>query len=204
MPEISVRIATCVTTTLLMSLLLVNVVLPQTSLEIYFEPDNWTADMKRVKMTTMERGLKLRIDFTNLDKQNYITVPYLRIRIETTYEETDSKRYDYIELKNYAIPPNNTISTYYDVDLHRFGDSLGKWSVRLTYVTRENDYNFDNKIEPYPFEFKVASETELQKEIERNPSGFVFNPTIVIPISFSIPIVSIAFYFLLFRKKRRR
>lgn len=184
---------------------LVNTVLAQSSLEMHFEPDNWTADMERVKMTTVERGLKIRIDFINRDTQNYLTIPYLRIRIETKYEETDSKDWDYIELINYAIPPNNTTSTYYDVDLHRIGDSLGKWSVRLTYVTRESDYDFDNKIEPYPFDFRVGSEAELQKEIERNQDGgFVFSPKIVIEVSiFSIALASIAFYFLS-RKKRRR
>lgn len=115
----------------------------------------------RVKLyceTTLDRGLKIRIDFTNLDTENYLTIPYLRIRIEIKYEETDSKDWDYIELKNYAIPPSSNTSTYYEVNLHRSQGSLGKWSLRLAYVTSESSWDFINKIEPYPFEFKVVSE----------------------------------------------
>lgn len=153
--------------------------------KIHFEADNWTQDMKRVKMTTLERGLKLKIDFTNLDTQNYYTIAYIKIRVETNYEEqANSRDWDYIELKNYAIAPGNTTSAYYNVDLHQSPSSIGRWSVKLGYVLGENSWDFGQQIEPFPFEFKVASEEELQKAIADNPSGwFIFSPNITIDIS---------------------
>jgi len=153
--------------------------------KIHFEADNWTQDMKRVKMTTLERGLKLKIDFTNLDAQNYYTITYVKIRIETNYEEqANSRDWDYVELKNYAIPPNNATSTYYNVNLHQSPSSIGRWSVKLGYVLSESAWDFSQQIEPYPFEFKVAGEEELQKAIADNPSGwFIFSPNITIDIS---------------------
>ena len=172
--------------------------------KLHFEPHNWTADMKRVKMTTPERGLKIRIDFTNLDTQNYYTIPYIKIGIETNYEEqANSKDWDYIELRNFAIAPNNMTSTYYDVDLHRSPSSLGRWSLRLGYVTNENAWDFSQQIEPYPLEFKVASEEELQKAITENPSGFVFSPQITIEVSV-LGGVSVAVALLYWKKKKRR
>lgn len=173
----------------------------------HFYPDNWIQDMKNVKMTTIDRGLKIRIDFTNLDNQNYYTIPYIKIRVETNYEEqTNSKDWKYIELRNYAIPPSNTTSTYYTVDLYRSPNSIGKWSVRLTYVTNENSWDFTSQIEPYPFEFKVATEDELQTAIKENPpSGFVFSPNITIEISvFGSAIAISIVLFSFFRKKKGR
>jgi len=153
--------------------------------KIHFQADNWTEDMKRVGMTTLDRGLKLKIDFTNLDTQDYYTITYIKIRIETNYEEqTNSKDWDYVEFRNYAIPPNNITSTYYDVDLHRSPSSIGRWSVRLGYATNENAWDFSQQIEPYPFEFKIASEEELQNAISANPRGwFIFSPNITVDIS---------------------
>lgn len=178
----------------------------QTFPKTHVYPDNWTQDMKNVKMTTVERGLKIRIEFTNLDNQNYYTIPYIKIRIETNYEEqSNSKDWKYIELRNYAIPPNNTTSTYYDIDLHRSQTSIGRWSVRLTYVTNENSWDFISQIEPYPFEFKVASEDELQTAIKENPpSGFVFSPNITIEISvFGSLSIAITIVLLKFLRKKK-
>lgn len=175
--------------------------------KIHFQVDNWTEDMKRVGMTTLDRGLKLKIDFTNLDTQNYYTITYIKIRIETTYEEqTNSKDWDYVEFRNYAIPPNNTTSTYYEVDLHRSQSSIGKWSVRLGYVTSEYAWDFSQQIEPFPFEFKVASEGELQNAISANPRGwFIFSPNITIDISIlggiTIPI-SLALLAVIWKRKK--
>jgi len=160
--------------------------------------------MKNVKMTTFERGLIVRIDLTNLDTRNYLEIDYLHIQIETTYEEKDSKDSDYIELSNIEIKPSSSISFWHNVEFRSYlGERLGKWSVRVAYGTSKNVWSFNNKIEPYSFEFKLVSEGELQKAIEENPSGFVFSPTIVIEFSvLSIAVTSFAVY-LLARKKRR-
>ena len=184
----------------LLSSLLVSVTFAQNNLKMHFEPDNWTQDMKNAKLTTEERGLKIRIDFTNLDTENYLTISYIKIRIESKYEESEHSEWDYIELKNWVIQPSNTTSTYHDIDLHRSGDSVGKWSVRLKYVTRESDWNFDDKIEPYPYEFKVVSdEEELQRQLKENPSAPIINIYITTTVTlFSVGIL--AWY--LFKKKR--
>ena len=161
--------------------------------------------MKHVKMTTFERGLIIRIDLTNLDSENYLEIPYLRIKIETTYEETDSKDSDYIELKNIEIKPSSSISFWHNVDLgHYLSDRLGQWSVRVAYVTYESSYDYTNKILPFPFEFTLSTEDEMQKAIKENPSGFVFSPTIVIEISVPIVALSVALYFVLKRRRKRR
>lgn len=183
---------------------LVSPVSSQYDMKITFEPEDWTDGMKRVKMTTYERGLRIRIDITNLDENDYLDIDYLRIRIERRYEEEDYTRFDYVELSDFSVPPNNTTSTFRDIDLHYTTGSLGKWSLRLGYVTSEQSSGFDsNKIEPYPFEFKVASEEELQKSIEENPSGFVFSPTIVVEVSFISVSLAVGLYLLMFRKKKK-
>jgi len=182
---------------------MVNMVLSSTFPKIHFEPDNWTADMKRVKMTTQQRGLKIKIDFTNLDVKNYLTISYIHIRIEIRYEEIDFKDYDYVELENYVIPPSNTTSIYRDINLQR-SQSLGKWSLRLAYTTYKN-WEFTNQIEPYPFEFRVVSEQELQKAIAENPSAPIINiylPEITIISVGSITAIALAIWNN--KRKRRR
>lgn len=182
---------------------LVKPVSSQNDMKITFEPENWTEDMKRVKMTTYERGLKIRIDITNLDKNDYLDIDYLSIRIEIRYEEEDSKDFDFVELGDFSVRPDNTTSTFRDIDLHHMTGSLGKWALRLGYVTSPQSSGYDyNKIEPYPFEFKVASEEELQKAIEENPSGFVFSPTFNITISFvTVGGISLILFYLMKKKK---
>lgn len=184
---------------------LVSAVFPQTNLETHWEQENWTAGMKNVEMTTFDRGLIIRIDLRNLDTENYVEIPYLRIKIETTYEETDSKDSYYIELKNIEIKPSNTISFWHNVDLgHSLSDKLGSWSLRVAYVTHESSYDYNNKILPYPFEFTLATEDELQRAIKDNPSAPVFNiylPEITISL-FSVGSVAVII-FLLFKKKKR-
>ena len=53
---------------------LVNPVSSQDSLKLSFEPENWTADMKRIKITTLERGLRIRVDIENLDAKDYLII----------------------------------------------------------------------------------------------------------------------------------
>jgi hypothetical protein len=109
----------------------VNPVSSQDSLKLSFEPENWTDDMKRVKITTLERGLRIRVDIENLDAKDYLVIDYLKIRIETRYEEEDFYAFHYIEVKNIAVPPNNATSTYADVDLRYIQGSLGNAQLHL-------------------------------------------------------------------------
>ena len=91
---------------------LASAVVPQTNPETYWEPENWTADMKNVKMTTFERGLIIRINLKNTDTQGYLEIPYINIKIESLYEETDSKDFDYIEIKNIELKPSSDVSLW--------------------------------------------------------------------------------------------
>lgn len=161
--------------------------------------------MKNVKMTSFERGLTIRIDLKNLDKESYLNIPYLRIRIQTIYEETDSKDSEYIELENMEIKPSNSISFWHNVDFgHSLSGKLGKWSVRVAYVTSEGGYDYTKKILPYPFEFTVATEDELQRAIKESPSAPVINIYLPeITISF-FSLGSIAIIILLWKRRKKK
>lgn len=196
-------------TSLLICLVIVNIektsAQSQTFPKIHFEPENWTQDMKDVKMTTPEKGLTIRINFENLDEKDYV-INYIKIKVEATYEEKNTKNVDYITLENFGIAKNDVASTVHKVDLSSNAvGNLGKWSLRLTYVTNRDQYTFDQKIEPYPFEFKIGSEEELQNEIANKPSSnWIFSPTITVEVSLIGTISVVVAVTVIWNSRRRR
>ena len=98
------------------------------------------------------------------------------------------------------LPPNEDFAVFVPVDFG-YGDIVGDYRAEVTY---NFGYGVPQKVEPYPFQFRVLSVEMFQQEIEESGDGGL---TINIPIEIkiggpliSISIIALAIY--LWRRKK--
>lgn len=136
-----------------------------------FKP--WNNDMIRIGITTEERGLIFKITISNQHETNSITIENLRIDVKVKYgDETYSRFFKQVSLSYIYLPPKQDYQVFVPVDFGH-GDIIGSYRAELTYAIGSGN---EQPIEPYPFQFRVVSEEQFQKEIEQKRGG----PTIII------------------------
>ena len=169
--------------------------------KVVAEPYQWNDDMKRLKITTPERGLTFKIIISNEDSTEPVTIDKLLLDVKVYYGDEDYfKFYKQINIDYIYLPSNEDYTTFVPVDFGH-GDIVGSYRAELKYGTK--GYLPQQKIEPFPFEFRVLGEDLFQQEIEQNRGG----TTIIIPIEIqvsggviSISVAILAIY--LWKKKK--
>jgi len=171
-----------------------------TNLKITHDQYGWTNDMKRLKMTTPERGLVFKITISNEGNEPLsIDKLYINIIVES------SSRQFWSFLKQLSIdylylPKNENDIRFVKVDFGGGDSIIGSYTAKLTYGV--SSYGEGTPIELFPFQFNVVSEEQLQNAINQNPSAPIIN--IYIPVTLigggSITLIA----WTLFNRKRKR
>ena len=166
-------------------------------LKIVHEPYQWNEDMKRLRITTPERGLVFKITIMNQGNEPLeIDHLYIFVRVKSNTRSFDF--YKQINLDYLYLPPEENTHCFVDVN---FGDgsAIGSYTAELTYSI--DSFHSEKPIEPYPFEFRVVSEEIFQQEIQQNKEGtVVISPSIEINITWFGIALSIPFIILLLKK----
>ena len=165
----------------------------------------WSNNMKKIGITTEERGLIFRVTVSNIQNEP-ITVEKLMITVRG--ERTDSGSNSFFEqVSDYIyLPPNEKTEVDIPVEFG-YGDVIGSYSAEIQY-SGEGLYGTQN-IEPYPFEFRVLSEDQFQKELEqKQDSPFISIGDINITLfefsaGFSIFSIGLAITLYIIYRKRR-
>jgi len=178
------------------------------ALRIEMEPYNWTDDMKQLRITTPEKGIVLKISITNTHDEYDITLRdlWIKITIEGESQYSHDIHIDYIYLPpGYVFdllvvpPPFEKSYTYQNL--------IGEWSIKAEYeignIISEASVARKGKIEPYPFEFRVLSQEQFEKEIKERGTRPIINIATNITIQVSaIGGVSLFVIYYVWRKHR--
>jgi hypothetical protein len=162
----------------------------------------WSNDMKRLKMTTPERGLIFKITISNEGNEPLsIDKLYINIRVES-----DSRQYwsyfKQLSIDYLYLPRNESDYRFVEVDFGGGDSIIGSYAARLTYSIGTYSYGEGTPIELYPFQFNVASEDTLQNAINQNPSAPIIN--IYVPVTlFSTGGITVIAWALWNRRKKR-
>jgi len=121
----------------------------------------WSSDMKKLDITTKERGLTYRITVTNVVDEP-VTVDKLTIQVSVTKIGKISGFFK--EINTYInLQPNEKDYFNVTVDFGNSQDILGSY---VTEIQRVEGISKTYDLEAYPSEFKVVSEDQFEKEIE--------------------------------------
>lgn len=163
----------------------------------------WSNDMKKIGITTEKRGLIFKITISNVQNEP-ITVEKLEIqvRVRETNEGT-STFFDQVSTYIY-LPPNEKTEVIIPVDFGH-GEVIGSYIAEIQRIER---YDVAQNIEPYPFEFRVLSEDQFQKELEQKKEApFISIGDINITLfdfSISVTIFSVGLVLVLYYLRKRR
>jgi len=174
-----------------------------TNPKITQEQYQWTNDMKRLKMTTPERGLIFKITISNEGNEPLeIDKLYINVRVESSSRQFWSF-FKQLSIDYLYLPQNEDDYRFVKVDFCGGDSVIGSYTAKLTYIIGASSYGEGTPIELYPFEFSVASEEELQNAINQNPSAPIINiclPEITIFSAGGISILALA----LWNRKRKK
>jgi len=164
----------------------------------------WTNDMIRIEITTEERGIIFRITITN-KQTNALEIENLNIDVHIRNIDDDYNAFHkQISINYIYLPQNEEYSLYVPVTFTRY-DVIGSYKAELSYT---EDSSVSQNIEPYPFQFRILSEDQFQKELEQKKTA-LFN---IGPIEVTIEIFggmtfviigSLAFTIIILRRRRR-
>ena len=151
-------------------------------LKITHEQYQWNDDMKRLKITTPERGLIFKIIIVNQGNEPLqIDKIYINVHIESStrqyFDFFKQLTIDYLYL-----PSKESDYRFVKVDFGSYESIIGSYTAKLTYSTGSS-YGEGNPIEVYPFDFRVLSEEAFQQEIQQNKGGTTINIPITIEVS---------------------
>ncbi len=154
------------------------------SISISMTEQNWDQDMKAIKETTPDRGLILQINIQNGD--NSLTATLSQFVIQYQLQDLTNTAYQTgIQQTTYptlVIPNATTTTLYISVLPPGTQAALGDRSLKVSYGCSSlqwngpgsNPYQYNNfcstpgNLEPYPLNFRVASESQLQSDIQQN------------------------------------
>ena len=148
---------------------------PKFTLDAY----TWSNNMKKASVTTKERGLVFRINIRN-DENVPVEITNLVLNIDLFQnEERVHLRRGQTTINNLYLPPNDKINVFFEVEFPY--DHIGEYKAEVTYSI---DNWVPEKIEPYPFRFKVVSEEIFAEEIKNvrpllDFSGITINLTLI-------------------------
>jgi len=123
----------------------------------------WSSDMKKIGITTKERGLIFRVTVTNTNDEPYTND---ELTVDVRVEKIGSVGSTFHEqVSNYIyLPPNEKTEIDIPVDFGG-GDAIGSYTAEIQ-CSGIGYYGTEN-VEPYPFDFRVLSEDQFQKELEQ-------------------------------------
>jgi hypothetical protein len=156
----------------------------QTSgLKITQEQYQWNDDMKRLKITTPEKGLIFKVTISNEGNTPVeIDKLYVNVRVESSNRQYWSF-FKQLSIDYLYLPKNESDYRFVKVDFGSYESIIGSYTAKLTYfigyVSGEG-----TPIEIYPFDFQVMSEEQFQKTINQNPSAPIIN--IYIPVTVTV------------------
>lgn len=174
-----------------------------TNLKITQDQYQWGNDMKRLKMTTPERGLIFKITISNEGNEPLsIDKLYINVRVESSSRQFWSF-FKQLSIDYLYLPQNEDDYRFVKVDFGGSDSIIGSYTAKLTYSIGASSYGEGTPIELYPFQFNVVSEEELQNAINQNPSAPIINiylPEITIFSAGGISILALA----LWNRKRKK
>lgn len=134
----------------------------------------WTNDMKRLKITTPERGLTFKITISNEGNEPLeIDKLYINVRVESSSRQFWSF-FKQLSIDYLYLPPNEDDYRFVKVDFGSYESIIGDYTAKLTYFI--GDISGDgNPIEIYPFDFRVLGDEAFQQEIQQNRGGTIIN-----------------------------
>jgi len=165
----------------------------------------WSTDMIRICITTKERGLIFKITILNENEAEPIEINNLVIDVKVEKEQDSWSFFRQITINYIFIPPKNEHTIFVPIEFSKYGEVIGSYTVELTYG---QGTVVEQHIEPYPFDFRVVSEEQFQKEIEQKKTGplIIIGPWEIKLIDFGVSITIIgvggAITFFMWKKKR--
>lgn len=145
-----------------------------TNLKIAQEQYQWNDDMKRLKITTPERGLSFKITISNKGNEPLeIDKLYINVRVESGSRQFWSF-FKQLSIDYLYLPPNEDDYRFVKVDFGSYESIIGDYTAKLTYFIGYVSGD-GNPIEIYPFEFRVLGEEAFQQEIQQNKGGTIIN-----------------------------
>jgi hypothetical protein len=164
-----------------------------TVIRITHEEYGWTDDMKRLGMATQETGLIFKITIYNNGQLpleigyphnnvypnpfNEINSLYINIEVVSTdsqphYDETKKIIFD--SDNPLYLPPKESYSRLVQFDHYGSALPIGSYTAKLAYSTYGfSSGNEGTPIEPYPFNFKIASTETLENTIRQDSGSFI-------------------------------
>ncbi len=173
-----------------------NVVSAQTNngLKITHEVYGWTSDMKRLAMTTQDTPLIFKLTIENTGQKtieigypnnNIVPNPfqefgclYIKIdvdNIESSRNYNHQKEIIFNSDNPLYLPSGEKYSRLIEFDQYGSEMPIGSYSAMLAYSTYApiSSNNGGSPIEPYPFNFKIASPEALQEAIKNDSGAFI-------------------------------
>jgi hypothetical protein len=175
------------------------------------EQYQWNDDMKRLKITTPERGLIFKITISNEGNTPVeIDKLYINVRVESSSRQywSFSKQ---LTIDYLYLPKNESDYRFVEVGFGSYQSIIGSCEAKLTYSIGGSSYSDGTPIELYPFDFRVLSEDAFQQEIQQNKGGgslFNIGPINITLFDLSvggpITIVSIGLIAYFWNRKRKK
>ena len=138
------------------------------------EQYQWNDDMKRLKITTLERGLIFKITISNEGSTPVeIDKLYINVRVESSDRQYWSF-FKQLSIDYLYLPPKEADYRFVKVDFGSYQSVLGSYTAKLTYFVGYVSGD-GNPIEIYPFVFRVLGNETFQQEIQQNRGGTIIN-----------------------------
>jgi hypothetical protein len=134
----------------------------------------WTDDMKRLKITTPDKGLIFKITILNEGNSPLeIDKLYINVRVESSNRQFWSF-FEQLSIDHLYLPPKEADYRFVKVDFGSYESIIGSYTAELTYFIGYVSGN-GNPIEVYPFDFRVLGDEAFQQEIQQNRGGIIIN-----------------------------
>lgn len=148
------------------------------SVSLKMSAQNWDSDMWGIKETTPDRGLIVQLTILNSHESLPLRISSVIFKFALSYEGQPSGGVSYPgEIPYVLVPAKQSFIWYYAVLPP--SSQLGDWKLSVSYTLTGLQW-FDNtgmiplqnsqlagNLEPFPLDFKVVSESQLQQDIQQ-------------------------------------
>jgi hypothetical protein len=193
---------------------------PTYPLSVNMSSQNWDNDMWTIKETTPERGFIVQVTVTNNHESLPLRIYSASFNFDLSYEEQHMALPYPNAIPNVLVPAKQSFIWYYAALFTN--PQLGNWKLKASYTFTNLQWSdnkgmislqssqLSNNLEPYPVDFKVVSESQLQQDIQqyKQQRGTSINFNIekinivdMGGVSISIVAIGLVAYFL-WRRKR--
>jgi hypothetical protein len=152
------------------------------ALNITYDEYNWTSGMKRVGMTTPEKGLIFKITISNNSSQPLFSPTiYIVISIEGTSSSSQDVSFSYTitativygTIEGLYLPPKQSQVWFVNGTEAYSPIPLGDYTAKLSYFySSEGPWpSAEFQISPYPLDFKVETPQAVNQAIAQSTQG---------------------------------